>query len=294
MFATPSRTFFALPYWIAEHKGFFSEEGVEPTLEIIGDSNEIRDRLRAGRVRLSIDTANGMMMDALKGGPLRIVGGNAERPPLFLVARPGITTLEQLRGATFGVLSLKEGSSRLIPKILSSAGLTPDDFRIVEAGGAPARVTALREGRIDAALQPMPLHYEAEAEGFNCLAWAGDHEPEWQFNTINVNLDLARRDPQPIVAALRGLLRGLAFMRTDAEESARIGAQALGSEPAIVLRAVRDALNLGIFHPTFQCSEPGLRNIFRNMQDDGVIPRGEEFDMRRLTDPGLFDEARRG
>ncbi len=293
MFATPSRTFFALPFWIAERMGFFEAEGIRPSMEIVGSSADIRARLRDGSVRLAIDTADGVMADAVAGGPLRIAAGNAQRPPLFLIARPEITTLAALRGKTFGVLSLNEGSSKLIPKILASVGLAPEDFRIVEAGGAPARVAALKEGRIDAALQPMPLHYEAVAEGFNNLAWAGDYQPDWQFNTVNVNAELSRRDPRPIVAALRALRKGLDFMRTAPDECARIGADALGTQPAYVARAIADAATMELFHPRYACSEAGLRNIFENMQANGALPRDLAFDLAQVTAPEFLNEADR-
>lgn len=293
MFATPSRTFFALPYWIAEHRGFFKDEGVVPSLELIGDSGKIRDRLRSGETKLAIDTADGVLLDVLIGGPLRIVGGNARRPPLFLVARSDIRTLADLRGATFGVLSLSEGSSKLIPKIMASAGLSPSDYTIVAAGGAPARATLLRERKIDAALQPMPLHYEAEAEGFNCLAWAGTHEPEWQFNTINANIEWARRESQTIVALLRALLRAQSFMLTNPDEAARIAATELRTELRFSARAVTDAIELGIFNPGFECSISALARIFQNMQDDGAIPSGEKFQLERFVDHEFLHRASR-
>jgi NitT/TauT family transport system substrate-binding protein len=197
-----------------------------------------------------------------------------------------------LRGATFGVLSLSEGSSKLIPKIMASVGLSPSDYTIVAAGGAPARATLLREGKIDAALQPMPLHYEAEAAGLNCLAWAGTYEPEWQFNTINANIEWARREPQTIVGLLRALLRAEAFMLANPDEAARIAATELHTEPGFATRAVTDAIELGIFNPGFECSNSALARIFQNMQDDGAIPLGEKFQMERFVEHEFLHKAR--
>ena len=34
--ATPSRVIFAIPFWVAEHKGYFKDENIEATLEVVG------------------------------------------------------------------------------------------------------------------------------------------------------------------------------------------------------------------------------------------------------------------
>ena len=60
-------------------------------------------------------------------------------------------------------------------------GLAAADLKISAVGGAPARQVMLKEGKIDAGMQPLPLNLEAEALGFTNLGWAGKYEPEWQF-----------------------------------------------------------------------------------------------------------------
>ena len=47
-----------------------------------------------------------MLIDATRGGPLRILAGIVRRPPLFLIAKPSIKTFADLRGANIGALSL--------------------------------------------------------------------------------------------------------------------------------------------------------------------------------------------
>ncbi len=290
-FATPSRTLFALPYWIAAHKGFFRAEGIETRLEIIADGNRIRDQLRAGATALAIDSPASIMLDALHGGPLRIVAGNACRPPLFLVTRRDITSVEQLKGARFGVLSLQEGSSKFIVKMLEAAGITPGEYRIDAVGGAPARAKLMIEGSIDACLQPMPLHYEAEAAGLNCLAWAGTCEPDWQFTSFNTNIEWARREPQCLVGILRAFLKAQEFMETHAAEAAAIAAEELHTKLPLAVRALKDAASLGIFNPKMVCQPAPLSRVFRDMQSSGLIAPDATFSMEQFVAADYLREA---
>lgn len=270
-FSTPSRTLFAIPYWIAEQQGYFAEEGLSVSLDIVGDTAVLKERLRKRQNHISIDSPDTVILDAMSGGPLRMIAGNACRPPLFIIARPHIAQLRQLRGATFGVLSLKEGSSKFIPRIAEAAGLSTSDVTVIEVGGAPARKQLLLDGVIDAGLQPMPLSFEAEAAGLNNLGWTGQFEPYWQFTTINTNIQWARANPEVVTGALRALARAMASMRTDLESASLIAARELQSAPHFAERAILETLELGILDPHLECSEQGLSRIIDNLKADGLL-----------------------
>jgi ABC-type nitrate/sulfonate/bicarbonate transport system substrate-binding protein len=281
--ATPSRTLFALPFWVALHRGFFRDEGLKPSLAFIGSGDAIIAGLRDGSITMAISPPDGIMLDVLAGGPLRIFGGNACKPPLFVIAQPEIRTASELRGKTFGVLSLREGSSKFIAKIAKAGGLASGDYRIVEVGGAPARVKLLIERAIDVGLQPMPLNYELEARGFTNLGWTGEFEPHYQFTSINANRDWAAREPLLAVAMLRALLRAQRFIAAEPGEAAAVASAELGCESGHAAQAIHDSARLGIFDPNLDWSAAGLERIFLNLQDDRALPANTAFEIERYV-----------
>jgi len=283
LIATPSRTLFALPYWIALHRGFFKDEGLTPDLEFVASGDLINDGLRNGRIALAISPPDGVMLDVLASGPLRILAGNACKPPLFVIAQPEIRTAADLRGKTVGVLSLREGSSRFIEKFAKAGGLTPGDYKVVEVGGAPTRVKLLVERAIDAGLQPMPLNYEMEARGFSNLGWTGEFEPHYQFTSFNASRTTVQREPALTVALLRALLRGQRFAAEQPDEAAAIVASELGCEPRHALSALQDSVRLGIFEPDLNWSGPGLQRIFKNLEENQAVPAGTRFELDRYV-----------
>lgn len=270
-FATPSRTIFALPYWIADWKGYFADEGIEPQLAIGGSGDEIKAALRSGEILMSIDPPDGVLIDVSNGGPLRMLAGNACKPPLFIVAQPEIKTLADLRGKTFGVLSRREGSSKFIPLLAGAGGLSADDYIIVEVGGAPARARLLEERAIDVGLQPMPLNYEARAKGFSDLGWTGIFEPYYQFTTVNADIERVGRDPGLAVAALRALLRGQRAALADPKGCAAALAEKLGTEERYAAVSIREASELGILDTELGLSELGLARIADHLRESGHI-----------------------
>jgi ABC-type nitrate/sulfonate/bicarbonate transport system substrate-binding protein len=275
---------FAIPYWIAEHQGYFKEEDIAPTLEIEPNGKRITERLLSGATQFSLVGPDAVLIDATKGGPLRILAGIVRKPPLFLIAKSSIKTFADLRGAKIGALSLTEGSSKLLIKMTKAEGLAATELKISAVGGAPARQTLLKDGKIDAGMQPLPLNLEAEALGFNNLGWAGKYEPDWQLTTVNANGDWARKNARIATGFVRALLRGQQFIWSNPDQAARIAADALKTDMALARRSLAEAIRLGILDPKLDWSELGLQRIYENIQADGAIPAERKFELGKVTD----------
>jgi NitT/TauT family transport system substrate-binding protein len=288
--AVAARVIFAIPYWIAVHKGYFRDEGIDPKLDVVDTAQSIQ-QLRSGALDFTLGGPDGVLIDATKGGPLRILAGIVRRPPLWLISKPSIKTFADLRGANIGVLSLTEGSSKLLLKMAKVEGLAANDLKITRVGGAPTRHTLLQEGKIDAGMQPMPLNYEAEEAGFNNLGWAGKYEPDWQFITVNANAERMRRNPQTATGFVRALLRGQQFITSNPSEAAQIAADELKTPLKLADRSLAEAMRLGILDARLDWSETGLQRIFENMQADGAIAADEKFELGKLVAPDYLRAA---
>ena len=225
--ANVSRTLFSLPFWVAQQRGFMKAEGLETTSSILDNAEKINAALRSGAMQIAMGTPEAVIIDAYKGGTLRLIAGNTGKLPHFIIARPHIKTLTDLRGANFGILSEKEGSTYVVQDIAKTIGLTPADYTMTVVGGAPTRWKLLQAGKIDVGLQPFPLSYIAEDAGFTNLGSVIPFVPEWQFTTINADMTWATKNRDVVVRFLRAVQRGRDFMRTNPQETAEIAAKEL-------------------------------------------------------------------
>jgi ABC-type nitrate/sulfonate/bicarbonate transport system substrate-binding protein len=291
--AVAARVIFAIPYWIAAHKGYFKDEGIETSLAVGRTSAQLSSLTRSGELDIIFGGPDETLADAMKGGPLRILAGVVRRPPLWLIAKPSIRSFADLRGANIGVLSLTEGSSKLLLKMTRTEGLAPSDIKLTAVGGAPTRWNLLKAGKIDAGMQPLPLNYEAETAGFNDLGWAGKYEPEWQFITVNASAAWTSRNAKTATGFIRALLRGQAFIASNPGEAAQIAAHELKSPVDLVARSLETATKLGILDPRLDVSDIGLQRIFENMKGEGAIPADAPFNLGGVFASDHLREAQR-
>ena len=118
--AVVSRNYFNMPAWIALHAGLFRQEGLEVSIDHIEGIEEVNDRLREGRAQLAYGVTEHVILDAESGGGQVIIGGNVNKLPFTLVARPGIRGFEDLRGKR----------KQLVQKAATPPAVLPDAFAL--------------------------------------------------------------------------------------------------------------------------------------------------------------------
>jgi ABC-type nitrate/sulfonate/bicarbonate transport system substrate-binding protein len=187
------RTFFFQPVLVAIQNGFFADEGLNANMRFIRSGEGQAEGLMKGDLHFALSSVEGILQNAERGGPLRILAANSGRLSHYIVTQKKFRKVEDLKGATIGILTLTEGSFFNWQEIALKHGLRyPDDYKVMQTAGAGARHGLLLEGKIDAGLQSIPWVYVGEDAGLNNLGAANDYVGEWQFTTYNVNGDWAK------------------------------------------------------------------------------------------------------
>jgi ABC-type nitrate/sulfonate/bicarbonate transport system substrate-binding protein len=289
--AAITRTVFYVPLWVAMHRGFFKDEDLDLDVTFFDNAGHTDEMLRTGEMQFVLRSPEAAIMDAYRGGSLRVIAGGVSKLPHFIIAQPWIKTLDQLRGANFGVLAAKEGTTYIVQDIAKALGLTPADYKITVVGGSPTRWKLLREGKIDVGLQPIPFSYEAEAAGFTNLGSAIRFEPDWQFTSVNVDEKWAQPHRDIVVRFLHGLQRGRDFMRTNPNESAAIAVEELGTTFDLAIRMLADVEKYSMLDTQTALNMPGLERIFETLHQSGDIGADRKFDPNIFTDVSYWEES---
>ena len=289
--AAITRTVFYVPLWVAMHRGFLKDQNLDVQVTFFDNAGHTDEMLRTGEMQFVLRSPEAAMTDAYRGGTLRVIAGGVSRLPHFVIAQPRIKTLADLRGANFGVLAEKEGTTYIVQDIAKAAGLGPNDYKISVVGGSPTRWKLLKEGKIDVGLQPIPNSYEAEAAGFTNLGSAINFVPDWQFTCVNVNNTWAQKHRDVVVRFLKGLQAGRDFMRSNQEESARIAAEELKITVPLALRMLGDVEKYDMEDKDTALNIAGLRRIYETLQKTGDIPLDRKFDPFLFADFSYWEES---
>lgn len=236
--AAVSRNYFNMPLWVGRHAGLFAAEGLDVALELHEPIQEVTDRLRDGRVQLACGVTEHVVLDTEAGGALRIVGGNVNRLPFDLVARPDVRTFDDMRGRTVGVSELEAGSSSLVMELFAAHGLHhPQDYDIVAVGPILTRWRMLQSGEIDAGLQGVPLNLIARDAGYTLLADPREQFPDFQFTSLNVDAGWAAAHRDVVVRFLRAWVAAHRWFYAHREAATAIAVEETGVERSYALQA---------------------------------------------------------
>jgi NitT/TauT family transport system substrate-binding protein len=229
----------------------------------------VTNALRDGEVDIALTAPEGSIADAVAGGPLRVVAGLADRPPLTMIAIPRHRTFAGLRGGRIGTSSLTEGTRHVAEQMLAAHGLSyPADYDFALVGSHVERWKALQAGTIDAALQMIPYDDMAVEAGFTSL---GPVTEEFALNAVCVRLPAERAVLTPF---LQALAEAAEWFAGHVVESAAIAAERTSIEPRHALRACQVLADGGIIPRDLRSSPGALAAVAGALRSSGLIPPG--------------------
>lgn len=154
----------AVPLVIAEQNGYFEEEGVDLDLQIFKAANDRDAALQAGELDGVLCDETAISIYQNSGIDMKITGTTNGSWTLVAGKDSGITSLSNLKGKKVGI-SKNTMIEYLADDIALSNGLEVSDIEKVAIPAMPARLEALKNNQIDAAILPAPFNDTAVADG---------------------------------------------------------------------------------------------------------------------------------
>ncbi len=261
-FTNPTGTA-ALPYVMAEKKGFFKKEGLNAVVVIMQNQVVVN-----GVVSRSLDygatIAN--FIGAAKGGlPVRVVMAIMDGLDHVLVASPNIKRVEDLKGKNIGISSFGGAPHNEMVIILRKYGMNPDrDVTFLQIGGGATRYTALESGSIHATMLVPPMNKVAREKGFNEILYFNEIM-KVPLSGLSVHVDKIKESPQEIVKVIKALLTSVDFIRANKSEILEFLEKNWGiKDPAVREGFYGDML--GLYSRTGIVSDETIANVIRFTQ----------------------------
>ncbi|HEX2229769.1 MAG TPA: ABC transporter substrate-binding protein [Candidatus Binatia bacterium] len=213
--AYASRSSSAMPLYMALQKGFFKAEALE--VEII----QMNPRLGASAV------VNGDVTFAtpftstfrgiLQGFPIKLVFIHIKKGPYYVMVRPEIKDVQQLKGKKIGVATIRGTDQLVAEEMLQAKGFNPSQLQAVAIGDGPVRMQALISGAVDAISVAPPHDLMLRRMGYTALA--GPPEVGLPSAGMLTADRLIKDNPQVVKRTLKALLRSHHYIIENKQET---------------------------------------------------------------------------
>jgi NitT/TauT family transport system substrate-binding protein len=254
----------ALPFTIAEDKGFFKSEGLNVVIVVMQNQVVVN-----GVVTRNVDyggTFSNFVGAALAGLPVRIVMSAMDGSDHYLVTSPAVKRVEDLKGKIFGISSFGGTPHSEAIMILRKHGLNPEkDVTFLQIGGSASRYTALEGGAIQAAMLVPPFSNFARQHGFNQLLGFND-VMNIPLGGLTVHTQRIKEKPDEIVKMIKAVLRATDYIRTHKTEIVSYMEAKWGIKDAEVRDSIYRDIS-GLYSRTGIAPDETMRNVVQLVRD---------------------------
>jgi len=269
-FALPGNSMGYLPLFVAVHRGFFKDEGLDIELPRLAPSLG-HNALLAGEIHYHGLADSGLRL-AARGLPLKAIFYGADRPMYYLVAQKDIRSVAELKGKRIGV-SQFGGTSDLSARLaLKHYGIEPEkDAILIQIGAEGVRMAALRAGSVSAIIVPVPAVAILRRDGFNEVSFVGD-VVEFASNGYTTTEQRLKENPQEVKKVVRALYRGLRYAKENPEGTIGVIQKEWKVDPEI--------------------AKGSYQAIVKALNEDGIIGEKQlkiHFDLIRKADKSIGD-----
>jgi NitT/TauT family transport system substrate-binding protein len=231
--AYSSRSNTITPLYIASSKGFFREEGLD--VEMI----QVSPRLGAMAV-MNGDVAfttsfTSTFRAILQGMPLKLVSVALKKGVYYLVTRPEIKDVQELKGKKLGIATIRGTDSLVAEEMLRIKGVDPSSLQQLVIGETPLRAQALVANAVQVVSLSPPHDLILKNMGYNILA--GPPEIGLPASGLFTSDRLLKENPAAVRRTLRAIIKANRFLAENRQETIAIMTKWLPQSQQVAARS---------------------------------------------------------
>lgn len=270
--------------WVADVGGLLSKNGINA--EIVYTRAAI-ETLVAGEVDFGQMTGALMSSARLQGADPVMIASTQDTLDDYLVARPAIKSIEDLRGKRIGVFRFGSASHLRLIYVLPRYGLSERDVTLLQIGDSPERLMALSSGSIDATLISPPDHLEALRAGMKVLLKLRDLNVPYQGSGLVTTQRVLARKRDLARRFLKSYVEAIHLVKTNPDISKKAFAKYRQTKDE---KRIEDAYQTlrDMVKPKPYPSIEGFRTIIKDASER--VPAAKTANPKDFIDASLLEE----
>jgi len=282
----PSLAFTQSHIWVAKEQGLFKKYGLEVDPIFLRGGQVATQALAAGEP--PIVNVGTVIQANLTGYNLVLVASMENKFYQVVFVRPGITSLEQLKGKRLGISGFGSITHYAAQILLKHLNLEPNkDVALIAAGPDAERLGAMTAGKLDASFFNLSTAPIARKMGFVDLLQIADLGVEVQGNGLATSRAYLKSNRDIVKNALKGYLEAIHFIHANKPESQKVFAKYMRTnDPEVLESSYQNYVKTIPRKPTF--TPKGIQFILDMLAPQ--MPQAKTAKPEQFFDPSLMNE----
>jgi ABC-type nitrate/sulfonate/bicarbonate transport system substrate-binding protein len=213
--------------------GVYSKRGLEVSWQHVQGTEERYRRLESGVADISFVVGRAALEHFLHSKKTRLIGSSMNSCPYYLIVKPGIKEIGDLKGKA---LACRESTARIarLALVFEGRGLTlGEDVTLRLPEGDQDAFDLLISGDVDAALLPRPYGFIAEERGFERMVEWPDVVDDPLPVALETTEKILRDRRKELTAFLEAHREGIRYLKAHRAETIDMLGVRFGHSPAL-------------------------------------------------------------
>jgi ABC-type nitrate/sulfonate/bicarbonate transport system substrate-binding protein len=211
--AIPTKSFQHVIYPIAQDQRYFEAEGVDVRIILVAPAVSIQ-ALMSKQVHFTLSGTSALIARSRSGAPLKVVLAANRQVLQWLVSRPSITSISQLKNKRIAIPGIASSSTFITKQALARFELDPNKDVVFTDPGAGNHLPALISGAVDAAILGAEQRYSALNAGMMERLFLGN-EVKNSWGTLATSERILQEDSNLLYRFFKATLKSLRLIRAN-------------------------------------------------------------------------------
>ncbi len=199
----------------------FEKYGLDAEVVVVQGSGMASKAMVGGSLQISPIATPTVISADLAGSDLVILSHTMPGVIQSLMVKPEIKRPEDLKGKKIAVTTYGSLTDFLVRNIMKKKGLNPGDVALLQVGGDPERLAALKQGAVEGATLSHPAYVMAQRLGFS-LFWDFSKELDYPWSEIVTRRAYLQKDRDLVMSYMKAHLEGIALFKKDREFTKKV------------------------------------------------------------------------
>lgn len=276
------------PLYHGIQEGFFRKRGIRLRIEVFWGGPELARAVGNGTIGIGEMGLPPFLQALSQGLPASLIGSSIiQQLDHYLVSRPEIETIQELRGRAVGILSFGSCDEYFARRMLEAYSVDPDEaVDLVPLGDSYGSLRPFLSDEIDAGFVVEPYVALAESRGLlTVLSSVKPYFPRYQWGILFAHDEWLVHRRELVRRALDAYCESCQAIQEDPESAVPLGAEVFEVSEGVFRRALhRDLAN---WETEAQLDREGIRNCLAIQREIGAVSGALDARFYRALEGGL-------